>query len=399
MMMRKVTWGLFLLVFSNGIFCQEDLNNSQILQFENSKSTIISKGRRILLDHLIAGDFEKVKEMKNYLIEIEDDNYFAFYPAEYWFVLHWTRDYWELAAAILNFDSINDASYATRIPPMDDMFYFRLKEISLKHEPKLKGQLDMSFLGAETKELLLMHLEWLFIEDRNDIFAQDHLNELADTFLKTYTNSLYGPFIKEHIRYRLKAKNLFMAYDFFGGYGVFTGNLRNNFSNNFAIGHGFDICYKKYELHLRNYIAFNKTKRDITYSLGTFESGARTMVFLPEVALGYAVYDSKSFKLSPFAGIAAMDIGPALSDLEATPELGELNLDYTRTYSLGFQFDIKLVSKKVPNYNPVGSYGFIRVRYSYCMPSFERKYEDMSGNMHYLTIGFGFVDRGLKRIY
>jgi hypothetical protein len=282
---------------------------------------------------------------------------------------------------------------------MDDMFYFRLKELSLKYEPKLKGQLDISFLGEETKDLLLMHLEWLYIEDRNDVFAQDYVNALADAFLDSYPNSLYTNFVKEHIRYRLKVKNVAVAYDFFGGFGLFTGNLRNNYTNSFVFGNGFDICYKKYELHLRNHIAFNKTKQDLSYSLGILESGTRTMVFLPEAALGYAVYDKKYFKLSPFAGIAAMDIGPTGSDLEATPELEKLNLDYTRTYTLGFQFDIKLVPKKVPNYSPVGSYAFIRVRYAYSMPNFERKYDGMSGNMHYLTISLGMMDRALKRVY
>jgi len=391
----KIT--LILLLFSNCLYSQVDSIKSQILDYDDSKSTIFSKGRKLLLDKFIEGDLKKVKEIKDYLAENEDDNYFAFYPAEYWFVLYWTKDYTELTKSIQQFDSSKVASYNTRIRPLNDMLYNKLKEKSFKNEIQLKGQLQESELDSETKNILSINLDWLLLENRKTIYAQDSLNEQADNFLETYSQSKFEDFTKTYIRYKQVPNDWGMTFEFFSGYGVFTGNLSDNYTNNVPVGVAFDICYKDFELYLRDYIGFNYTKKDFNYSLGTWEKGSGTMVFLPEASLGYVAYNDNRFKLSPFAGIGSMDISPTTNDTEETPELKEVSLEFTTTYVLGINFDIKFGPKNTPKYSPKTSYGFMRIRYGYSMPSFNKKYDDMSGNMHYITIGFGVMARGLQR--
>lgn len=235
-----------------------------------------------------------------------------------------------------------------------------------------------------------------FILDKS---AQDSLNNLADIFLKTYSQSKFEDFTKQYIRYKQVPKKWGMAYEFFSGYSVYTGNLHENYTNNIPIGVAFDICYKNFELYLRNYIGFDKTKKDFDYSLGTWEKDSKTIVFLPEASFGYVTYNDNRFKLSPFAGIGSMNISPPSIDTEETPELEEVSLKFTTTYIIGINFDIKFGPKRTLNYNPKTSYGFMRIRYGYCMPRFENKYAGITGNMHYITIGFGGMGRGLKREY
>jgi hypothetical protein len=388
---------LILLIFSNCLYSQVDSIKSQILDYEDSKSTIISKGRKLLLDKFIEGDLMKVKEIKDYLIKTEDDNYFAFYPAEYWFVLYWTKDYSELAESIQRFDSAKVASYNTRIRPLNDMLYNKLKEKAFNNETQIKEQIQVSDLDYETKQILNLNFDWLLLENRKNIYAQDSLNERADNFLKTYVQSRFEDFTKTYIRYKLVPKDWGMTFEFFSGYSIYTGNLSDNYTNNVPLGVAFDICYKNFELYLRDYIGFNKTKKDFNYSLGIWEKGSRTMVFLPEASLGYVAYNDNRFKLSPFAGIGSMDISPTTKDKEKTPELKEVSLEFTTTYIIGINFDIKFGPKHTPKYIPKTSYGFMRIRYGYSIPRFEKKYDGMFGNMHYITIGFGGMARGLKR--
>ena len=388
---------LILLIFSNCLYSQVDSIKSQILNYEDSKSAIISKGRKLLLDKFIEGDLMKVKDIKDYLIKIEDDNYFAFYPAEYWFILYWTKDYSELAKSIQSFDSAKVASYNTRIRPLYDMLYDKLKEKSFNNETQIKEQLQISDLDYETKQILSLNFDWLLLENRKNIYAQDSLNERADNFLKANTQSRFEDFTKKYIKYKLVPKNWGMTFEFFSGYSIYTGNLSDNYTNNVPVGVAFDICYKNYELYLRDYIGFNKTKKDFNYSLGTWEKGSRTMVFLPEASLGYVAYNDNRFKLSPFAGIGSMDISPTTKDKEETPELKEVSLEFTTTYIIGINFDVKFGPKHTPKYRPKTSYGFMRIRYGYSIPRFEKKYDGMTGNMHYITIGFGGMARGLKR--
>jgi hypothetical protein len=398
-MMKGFQITLILLILSNCLYSQVDSIKSQILDYEDSKSTIISKGRKLLLDKFIEGDLMKVKDIKDYLIKNEDDNYFAFYPAEYWFVLYWTKDYSELTESLQSFDSTKVASYNTRIRPSNDMLYNKLKEKTIKNETQLKEQIQVSDLDSETKQILSLNIDWLLLENSKNIYAQDSLNERADNFLETYAQSKFDDFTKTYIRYKQVPKDWGMTFEFFSGYSIYTGNLSDNYTNNIPVGVAFDVCYKNFELYLRDYIGFNKTKKDFNYSLGTWEKGSRTMVFLPEASLGYVAYNDNRFKLSPFAGIGSMDISPTTKDKEETPELKEVSLEFTTTYILGINFDIKFGPKHTPKYSPKTSYGFMRIRYGYSIPRFEKKYDGMTGNMHYITIGFGGMARGLKREY
>jgi len=398
-MMKEFKITLILVLFSNCLFSQVDSIKSQIMEYEDSKSTIISKGRKLLLDKFIEGDFRKVKEVKDYLVKTEDNDYFAFYPAEYWFVLYWTKDYSELAKNIQNLDSSRVASYNARIRPLNDMLFDKLKEKSFENETQIKKQIQNSELDFETKQILILNLDWLLLENRKDIYAQDSLNKQADKFLKTFSSSKFDEFTKKYIRYKLVPKDWGMTFEFFSGYSIFTGNLSKNYTNNVPIGVAFDICYKNFELYLRDYIGFNKTKQDFNYSLGSWTKGSRTTVFLPEASLGYVTYNNNRFKISPFAGIGSTDISPPTKDTEKTPELKEVSLEFTTTYILGINFDIKFGPKHTPDYSPKTSYGFMRIRYGYSIPSFEKKYDGMTGNMHYITIGFGGMARGVKRKY
>lgn len=396
-MMKRFKLTLAFLLFTTCIHSQIDSIHSQIMGYDDSKSTIISKGRALILDKFLEGDLGKVKEIKDYLITIENDDYFAFYPAEYWYILYWTNEYTELAYDIQHMDSTVLASFYSRIQPLRDKLSFRLNEKSFENETLLKEQVILADLDDETKQILLLNLDNLFLENRKDIYAQDSVNIRADEFLRSYKSGKFEDFTKKYIRYKLVPKDWGMTFEFFSGYSLYNGNLNKNYSNNIPIGVAFDICYKNWELYLRDYIGFTKTKTDKVYSTGIWEKDSRAMVFLPEASIGYVGYNDNRFKLSPFAGIGAMDIGPTLNNLEENEDLREVSLEFTTTYIVGVNLDIKFGPYRTPSYSPKTSYGFLRIRYGYCLPQFDRKYEGMIGNMHYITVGFGGMARGTKR--
>lgn len=396
-MIKGLQITLVLLLLSNSLFSQVDSIRTQILNYEDSKSTIITKGRKMLLDKFIEGDLIKVKDVKDYLIKTEDDNYIVFYPAEYWFVLYWTMDYSELLESIQRFDSTKIASYNTRIRPSNDMLFRKLIEKSLEKEMLIKNQIQTADIDAETKEILSLSFEWLLLEERNNIYAQDSINQQADIFRKTFEKSRFDNFVKKYISYKQVPNEWGMTFEFFAGYSIFTEKLNSNYTNNIPLGVAFDICYKNCELYLRDYIGFNQTKKDFNYSSGILKKGSNIMVFLPEASFGYVVHNNNRFKLSPFLGIGSMDISP--TDKDKNPELNEVSLEFTTTYILGINFDIKFGTKHSPKYLPKTNYGFMRIRYGYSIPRFEKKYNGIDGNMHYVTIGFGGMARGLKRSY
>lgn len=396
-MKKAMTFTVILIMITHCLFGQMDSIKSQIMHYEESKSSIISKGRRLLLDKFVEGDINKVKEIKDYLIDIEDDNYLTFYTAEYWFILYWTNDYIELAEDIQHFDASKIENDQTKIAPLNDKLYEKLLDKTFEFESQIKERIQNAELDEETKQILTLNLEYLLIDKRDNIYAQDGLNDKADDFIKTFPSTKFEGFTKKYIRYKLVPKNWGITFEFFSGYGIYTGNLSQNYTNNVPIGVAFDVCYKNWELYLRDYIGFNSTKKDVDYSLGTWEEGSRSMVVFPEASLGYVVYNDNKFKISPFAGIAGMDISPISVDIDKTPELKEVSLEFTTTYLAGINFDLKFGPKNIPAFNPKASYAFMRLRYAYGATSFEKKYVGMAGNMHYITIGLGVMARGLKR--
>ena len=376
-------------------FSQIDSMEKQILNYDDSKSVIISKGRSLLLDKFIENDTDKVKEIKNYLLEKgEDENYIAFYPAEYWLVLYWTNEFEELANSIVKYDSTKIVSYYTRIRPSQDMLYSKLLLKSRENVQKIKNMIQNASIDIEVRDFLHLNLESLIME--NEPF-QDTLNSQADDFLKAYPETEYKDFTQKHIKFKLVPKNWGMAFEFFSGFGIFTGTLNKNYTNNVPLGIAFDICYKRFELYLRDYIGFNSTKKDFDYSKGVYEKGSSTMVFIPEASMGFAVLENDRFKLAPFAGIGGLHICPPLGKTDKESELNEVSIS-AFTYNLGVSIDLKF-GKNGYSFRPKSSYGFLRVRYGYSIPNFSKKYDEISGGTHYITIGVGGFSRGLKREY
>jgi hypothetical protein len=375
------------------MFSQVDSTERQILNYDDSKSVIISKGRSLLLDKFLENDMDKVREIKNYLIEKgEDEDYIALYPTEYWFILYWTKEYEELSNSIIAFDSIKIESYYTRIRPYQDLLNTKLKSKSIENVSIIINQIQSSDIPIEKKKFLQINFESLIM--KNETY-QDTLNIQADNFLKTYPETEYQEFIKRQIKFKLVPKNWGLAFEFFSGYGILTGVLKDNFTNNIPLGVAFDICYKRFELYLRDYIGFNKTKVDLDYSTGTYNKGSSAMVFLPEASFGYAALDRDRFKLAPFVGIGGINICPPLGRTDKIPELNEVSVS-AFTYNFGANFDLKF-GKKGYTFRPKTSYGFLRIRYAYCLAV--KRNEGVLGSTHYITIGIGGFSRGLKREY
>ena len=248
------------------------------------------------------------------------------------------------------------------------------------------------------KDFLLLHLDHLLIEYEKDEISQDSLNSYSDIFLEKYPNSSFYSLVKEHIRFVVKPSDWGFAFEFFTGYGVFTDQLYENFDNNVPFGIAFDVQYKNYVLYLRNYIGFGKTSRDIDFNGSTWNSGDQTRIFLPEASLGFELINNNLLKFTPFVGISSTNVAPTEYDIERNEEYENVGLDFTTTYSMGLNLDLKMrkSSSGIVARNESGEW-IIRLRYSFNQPQFEKSYTGFSGNIHYITIGFTGFARRLKR--
>ena len=145
---------------------QTDSLENQIINYAPSKSEIISKGRRLLLDSFIADDLDKVEEVKNYLLkEVEDENYLVLYPGEHWLLLYWTEEFDELLNSLKAVDENIYAEMYQKIQPSQDMMFSHLQGKSVPWKTKLQYKIDNARLGKEEKDFLGLNLEWLLCDE------------------------------------------------------------------------------------------------------------------------------------------------------------------------------------------------------------------------------------------
>ena len=399
----KLSVILFILILSPFFMTgQTDSLQKVFKDYENSKSEVISKWRRLFLDKFMEGDLRKVREIKNYLVyEVENEDYAVFYPAEYWLILYWTQEYNQLTHSIMNYDSLQIISFRQKIKPQQDYLYVELVRKTRNSIPMNDFYIRLSGITAIDKDFLSLNLRFLVTGNDFPGITQDSLNTMADTFLEKYPKSAYENFIRKNIRIKYKPAKWGLGVEFFSGYGIFSNDLAKNFTNTIPIGVAFDIYYLNFVLYLRDFIGFSYTKKDITYDDGAWEKGSQVRVYLPEASLGYVVFNNRYLKIAPFAGIASTSIGSTDHDKKEEPDLKKADLEFTTTYAAGLNFDIKLSGwkKSKRTYKSEQNYWYVRVRYALTLPQFDWKYADYNGVMNYITVGIGSLTRKIKRDY
>lgn len=391
--MKKTLLVTLLILLSNTVFSQNDSIQNAILKHSDTKSILISKGRALLLDRFIEGDINEVRKIKDYLKnDVENNDYAAFYPTEYWTLLYWTKEYAELLNSIEKYDSIRIVAFNKKIKPQNDFLYMKVKNKSIDSLNMLELNIQKSKLDAISNDFLRLNLKGLISGNEGSTINQDSLNLLSDNFLKKYPNSEHEQFIRKYIRHKRIPSKWGFGYEFFSGYGLFTDELKNKFNDNIPMGVSIDISHKKINLYLRSYIGFSRTKNDIPYSDGIWGKNSQVRVIIPEASIGYTLFDNKHLTFAPFAGISGTIISATEHDIDLDENLDNAEIN-TISYTAGLNFDIKL-KKKINRYE--SSFSFIRVRYGYTLPQYDNKYVGYSGNMHYITIGFGQFGRFMK---
>lgn len=385
---------LLLTLFVNA---QEEDLEQEILNYSESKSQIISNGRMLLLDSFMEGNIPKVRKIKDYLVnDIEDRDYVVLYPSEEWMLLYWTEEYYGLMDSVLEFSDEDYSELQRKILPLQDNLYLKLMEKSMDSIEILESRIIESSLEEEEKDFLILHLNYMVSGALLNVISQEDINEMAEIYLDKYSAGKYQEYVRNNIRYRFKSSDWGFGVEFFSGFGMFTGELGDQYNNHAPLGVAFDLEYKNFTLFLRNYIGFSKTLKDREYDQGVWEKGAAILVYLPEASIGYAVIENDKLKVSPFAGIGAAAVSPITADIEENPDLEDLQVGFSAAYTLGLNLNMKLgweTGTIIPNEK---TYWYVRLRYGYTMPAFN-DYPGYDGNVHTITLGIGGILRGVKR--
>ena len=399
-MKRHILLLALLLVTAFPAFAQIE---DEILQ---SKAEKIAKGRAFLIEKFLDRDYDKVKEIKDYLLDLEDENYVALRPNELWHLLQWTKEYDALTALLRRSDSAYLVSYrektffdyqnhySSKVFPAWDRLGQCLMARGVEDKHLLQFGLQEADLSEEDRAFLTLFLDWLFVEDhylikdvQNDA-DQTKINASATRFLETYPNSDYEWFVRHLIRVQYVEKDWGCGFGFDLCSGFTTGVLAKPV---FGFGIGFDVLYKRFDLTLGFDVMILKTRADQLYSFEgnhyTYPQGSQCNWTMPYANLAYYVFDSKRIAIAPFVGIGGlMEWYPTNKNNENEYKDMEKN---RLMYKAGLNFDIKTRGMDLDR-------GAFRIKYEFGLTGLK---EGQVSTVHLISVGWSEFGRGNKRVY
>lgn len=353
-------------------------------EIEQSKKEKIAKGRTYLLEKFLDRDYDKVKEIKDYLLELEDENYAVLVPAEYWHILFWTKEYDALTADFRGFDSTRIEAFKNKVKPERDQLGEQLTRKCIEDEHLIRFNLQEAQLPAEDNDFLSLFLDWdlkPFNEEN-----QDQWNEKADQFLAKYPNSAYEWFVRHAIRVKIEEDDWVWGWGFGLGSGKFTKDLNTWMSPTLG---GFMCIEANYK---RCRFSFVMDGVDIKLRENPSEKGDGSILAF-NLTAGYDLIGWRRIDLTPFVGIGVGFISSkSLKNIPELKELTEMRVNCELGADLDIRFSEYTKKKGVLPY-------YIRLRYWYDSPSFGKIGPNLNGGCHCFMVGVGASLAREKRVY
>lgn len=402
-LMKKLVAAACLLSFHTQLFAQADSLREYILTYQDPKTEIIAKGRKLLLSKLISADTARIAEVVNYLLAQEDENHEAFSPMEKRLLYYWTGQYEKALADLPEAKATYGHRFGTKLLPEPDNLYAKLQQILTNQFPEIVGRIAASNVSREDKDFHRLNLAHLLTGApfRYHHYRPDSLLQQTTAFLQAHPGSHYETHIRRNLLREVVYSPWGFGIEFFSGYGFLTKDLKTHFKHAIPIGIAFDAGYKNWVLYLREYVGFGLLQDTLRFAAGDWNKRAQVRTWLPEASVGYAVVDSRRLKLAPFAGIASCSISPTQHDKDKKLVNEDVGLTFTTTYTAGVNLDFKMGNpdRYITGTQAGKSYWFLRLRYTYNAPQFSKKYSGYNGNLHAVIVGIGGFGRIVKRYW
>lgn len=370
--------GILLLFSSATAFAQIEQ------EIEQSKAEQIRKGRDYLLEKFLDRDYDKVKEIKDYLLGLETNDYQSFARFELWHILFWTQEFDALTASFRQVDSAYAAHQEKTVIPHYDQLREQLYLRSVEDEHLLRFNLQEAHLPAEDEAFLSLYLDW----DLKPLTPEntEKCNAVADAFLAQYPNSDYEWFVRHMIRrvFVDKKRGWGMGLDLCSGFS--TGTFARPVG---GIGLSLDFLYKKVDFMLGYDVVFGKTVVDVPYTINDvphiYPKGSQSNNIVWYANFSYRVWENKRWRLAPFAGIGGVT--------ESYPDKQTQGSDlkdqggHTWTGNVGLCLDHQG--------SLLGDMGVMRIKYQLGigLPN------GQVATMHLVSLGWTYIIRGKERVY
>lgn len=355
-----------------------------------SKLEILLKERSQLLEALDKGDLNNMREIKDELIRTFDNKTNeAFSTREYLIILYWTEEYDDLLTYITsNTGNIDEHSVGHTLKwlALPNKLYEVISNESVESYDMLVSFIYEAQLSNEEKEFLELHLYWLLFGPKSikKSATLPEIHDLADKFSKEYPNNPFKMYINHNIRFKMGIDDWALGSEIGLGYVGMQGDMAKQFKEGVLFRLSLDGSYKRTTLSISLNIGSTTTKVDFPYRDTEWLSGSQAMLMNIDLTAGYRIVDIKRVSFTPFLGIGAINFSPSTEDIENDYTLEKLNFT-AQNYLVGMNFTFNLKKRSFF----LDENNFINLRYTFSMPQYNGRKGIESGNMHWITLGWG----------
>ena len=381
--MKKSFHLLLFFILLISVSVQAQIGN-EIKNYVDSTELMVNNGRRMLAQKITEGNFDKAREVYEYLrSETKDKKQTAFNYTEelYLDFLFANWDQWIEKAA--NFSKYASRTTYPNMFGINDLLY---SEISKKAEFNA-SLLPTLNLDPEAQRVMEIYNYFLKTGIRDDAYTT-----MVKSFHKDYKNSRFNPFFERYLPSPVVKGAMAISM---GTAGIFpTGKLADRFSSvqgfNMALDLNFGKVYASLNMQgspIKLTVPFNATDSETTWE---FTKGEKFQYFQGGVSLGYFVTRNNRFHLAPFVFIGGAELQSNRFDSKDDDK--EFDIVNSFCFGPGLHTEVKLKQFK-SNYTYAygapggGSYISLKLDGGYNIMT-QYNFDQFKGNIAYFNFSF-----------
>jgi len=388
--MKRLILVLITLSLFNSIFAQNDsitkpTINSKIIQIENARSALLNK--------INFKEYGTIKELRDKLVQLEDNSHISLYPKERWLIGYLANDFNDILSSVKSFNTDYYSSLKDRVSPANNLLDKSLLKQATVNEKSIVKQIDSSDFNSEEKAFLKLNLKFIIISSRNNEISQLRTTELSEEFNNEYPYSEYKEFVKQYLMINYIPNDIALGLNVGFGIRMNSGKIRNTIDEGIVLAFGIEHSFRKWDYNFTFLAGPVQFQKDLTFKDGVLKRGDEANYLNYGFSVARNFLESKKHKLSPCVGVGITRFTPYDDGDNKNYFNGFDVIIYNVTLGLNYQFKYHVGGGSPSNFNPF--FGNVNIRYALSFhPTTDKLY---NGFVHYLVFTWGIEWRDVVR--
>ena len=289
---------------------------------EDTRGELIKKCLNHLAESIADDDMEKVYNLKEYALTLEDSVYLPLMPRDLWLIDLYLNRFDDFLNDIVALDSAREAELAPKIIFRTNLYYAVHKQVSSNLDAIKQSANADSRLTDTDKDFIDVFLKQFVTNPNNYV---NIMNRESSQFLQNHPDSKYDYYVKQNLslKFIMDPDGFQLDCALGGGVNILSGGMTDWFDmGNGSIQMGIRFGVKRWEVSWQFIGMFeNKPKKDIHFSNGAvWEKGKGWNAISNQFCFGRIIPLNEKWTFVPRVGVGYTEfIAPQDHDNKENP--------------------------------------------------------------------------------